>query len=87
MSDIGETWAYYREDQKLRRAHRLPVRTEQILSLRGSGFIVEQKSEYHFRIDNVLDLWPTHNRYHDLRTNQRGGYKDAIDFVRRKLKK
>jgi hypothetical protein len=52
-----------------------------ILRLREQGFIIEKKTDFHFRINNVLDVWPTHNRWHDLANNKRGGTKDLAKFI------
>jgi hypothetical protein len=83
MSDMGEIYNEMKEEQKERRAKRLPGRTAEILSLKNDGFDVEQLTEYQFRINGRLDLFPTHNRYHDTRKNVRGGYGAVIPFVKK----
>ena len=83
MSDMGEMWHDMREAQQERRAKRLPLRTTEILSLKDDGFDVEEKTPYQFRINGRLDLFPTHNRYHDIRKNIRGGYGAVIPFVKK----
>src|SRR5688572_28549993 len=67
--DIGAAWKDYRQAQQDRRALRLPIRTEEILALRQDGFDVRQLTEYQFRVDGKLDLYPTHRRYHDIATS------------------
>jgi len=37
-----------------------------------SGYKIEQKTEYHFRINDHIDIWPARGKYHDLKTNERG---------------
>lgn len=81
MSD----WDGYREAQKERRKERLPVRTEEILSLRDIGYTVEKKTDYQFRINGLIDVYPIHNRWHELSTNKRGGAKNLKDFIVKKL--
>lgn len=81
-----ETWGWYKHDQQQRRQKRLPVRTDAILSLKRQGYEVEQKTEYHFRINGCVDLWPIHNRWHDLRTNERGGTRDLAVFVKERIR-
>lgn len=81
MGDMGEIFREMREEQKERRAKRLPVRAAQILSLRDKGYMVEELSPYQFRVNGIVDLYPTHNRYHHLKSNRRGGYRDAVQFV------
>ncbi len=82
MNDQSEMWKEYRGDQRERRTERVIDRTSQIASLKKDGFDIEQKSAFHFRVNGRLDLWPTHNRYHDIRENKRGGYGDVVMFVR-----
>ena len=76
----------YKEAQQKRRAIRLPIRTAEILALRQEGYKVEQKTDYHFRINDTIDLWPIHNRYHNIKTNRRGGAYSLAEFIRRTLK-
>jgi len=72
---MTDFWKEYRKDQSLRRVTRIPIRTKTIMGLQNNGHHVEQKTEYHFRIDYLLDVWPTHNRFHNIKTGKRGGYK------------
>lgn len=86
MSEIGEMWEAHREEQKKLKAERLPVRSAEIAALAGEGFEVKMLTPYQFRITHpekrgVLDLFPTHGRYHCVRFNKRGGYRDAGQFV------
>ena len=76
MNKETEAWKYYRLEQKQRRAERLPKRTEEILSLRESGFEVKQLTPYQFRINGAVDVYPIHNRFHELKSQWRGGYQD-----------
>lgn len=83
---MGEVWREYRRAQQERRAERLPGRTEEILALKAKGYDVRQLSEYQFRIDGALDLYPIHRRYHALKVNQRGDYKSALAVAVKFLK-
>jgi hypothetical protein len=82
LSHDTESWREYRQEQQARREKRLPVRTAAILALRSEGFVVTKLTEYCFRINGRLDLYPVHNRWHDIQTNQRGGARDLVVFVR-----
>ncbi len=86
MNDENEMWKEYRGEQRDRRTERVIDRTSQILSLKEEGFDIEQKSAFHVRVNGRLDLWPTHNRFHDIRRNKRGGYGDVIQFVKKFFK-
>lgn len=79
-------WEPYRVEQRQRRQKRLPIRTEEILALKRQGYDVVQKSEYHFRVNDRLDLWPIHNRWHDLKTHERGGANDLAVFVKERIR-
>jgi hypothetical protein len=82
MSDnIGEDFKDYHTAQKERRSTRLPVRTAQIMSLQKMGYKVERKTDYQYRINDRIDVFPIHNRYHDIKLNSRDGYKDVVDFI------
>jgi hypothetical protein len=83
---MDELWKEYREDQKERRLERLPIRVNQIMSLIEFGYKVEKKTEYQFRINDIIDVYPIHNSFHDITKNKRGGYKDVIQFVKKYLK-
>ena len=78
----GDDWAYYKKQQQLRREERLPRRTQAILNLKRRGFLVQALTPYQFRVNGRLDLYPLHNRWHDIQTNQRGGVKDLAAFVK-----
>src|SRR5262245_27159045 len=81
-----ELWREYRRAQQQRRADRLPPRTAEILALRGKGFHVEALTDYQFRVDGALDLFPIHRRFHDLKRQQRGGYQNVLDIAIRRLR-
>ncbi len=83
---MSDEWGWYRKEQQARREKRLPIRTEAILALRKQGYAVEQKTVYHFRVNGVLDLYPIHNRWFDLRTKERGGAKDLATFVKERIR-
>lgn len=81
-----ETWTQYKHNQQQRRQSRLPIRTRDILQLKAAGYDIEQKTPYHFRVNGILDLWPIHNRWHDLRTGERGGAKDLAIFTKERIR-
>jgi hypothetical protein len=81
-NEISEQWKEHREAQQKRRQERLPGRTEEIKNLVKEGFHIEQKTEYQFRVNEQLDLYPIHNRYHDIKANKRGSYKHVTEFVK-----
>lgn len=38
--------------------------------------------EWHIRIENLMDVFPTRNRYHLLKTGERGSFKDYEELGR-----
>ena len=81
-----ELWRESRAAQQERRRKRLPLRVAELMELRKAGFTIEQKTPYQFRVNGVLDIYPIHNRYHDLKTGERGGFGDVREFVRRRCR-
>jgi hypothetical protein len=81
MSELGELFAAHREAQKARRTERLPLRQREILALESRGYRVEQLTLYHFRINDCLDIYPIHFRYHDIKTGRRGTIRNLNHFV------
>lgn len=81
MSEYSEEWGRYKEEQKERRATRLPIRTQEILSLSELGYKVERKTDYQFRINDTIDLYPIHNRWHNVKTNKRGGARNLKEYI------
>ena len=80
-SESSEAWGEYKDAQKERRTARLAVRAEQILGLREKGYDVRKFTDYQYRVNGVVDLYPTHNLFHDLKTGVRNNYQDAEQFV------
>lgn len=74
MSEESEAWQDYKDNQKARRQKRLPIATEEIMSLKDHGFMVEEKTVYQYRINNAVDVYPIHGRFHNIKNNKRGNY-------------
>lgn len=74
-SEDGELFKKMREEQQKRRKERLPERTNEILSLKDSGYTVVKITDYQYRINGLVDIYPIHRRYHILKTNKRGEYR------------
>ncbi len=80
-----EEWNEYKEEQRKRRAERLPVRQKQIEALADIGYEVKKLTEYQYRVNGLYDLYPIHNRWHNLKTNQRGGTANLAEFIKSKI--
>jgi hypothetical protein len=42
---------------------------------------VTQFSQYHFRVNGRLDIWPTSKKWYDTRSHAKGTYIDLIETV------
>lgn len=80
-------WRAYRQAQQARRHIRLPQRTAEIEALRSCNFRVRRLTDFQFRVDERLDLYPIHRRYHDVKTGKRGTYQNPKDIATRILRK
>ena len=86
MSEMGDIFKEYKHKTRERRDKRLPIRTKEICALVHDGFSVERMTDYQFRINNHIYLYPIHNRYHDIKTNKRGGYGNIKTLMQRLFK-
>lgn len=68
--------------QRKRREKRVPPRRQGLLDLAKDGFVVKELSPYCIRVNGRLDCYLTHNRWHDITMNERGGTKDLAIFAR-----
>lgn len=86
MSQDAEDFKAMRDAQQQRRAKRLPIRQQQIEALAQYGYTVKKLTEWQYRINDTYDLYPIHNRWHNLKTGKRGGAKDLNLFIVQNLK-
>ncbi len=56
------------------------------MGLKRQGYTVEQKTPYHFRVNDRIDVWPIHNKWHDIKTNERGGCRDLAAWVKQRIR-
>lgn len=85
QSEESRFWQQYREEQKQRRADRLPDRKAEIEAL--SPLVnVEKKTDYQYRINDTLDLYPIHRRFHNIKTGKRGNYTRYLDKLLKQQK-
>jgi hypothetical protein len=60
-------------------------RTKEIQSLITQGYSVRQLTEYHFRINETLDIFPTAGKFHNLKTQERGVFRDIEKFLSQQM--
>ncbi len=85
MSEDGELFRQMRDAQQKRRAERLPGRQQEIESLADSGYKVKKFTDYHYRINDVYDLYPVHNNWYNIKTGKRGSVKNLKAFILQNL--
>jgi hypothetical protein len=85
MSWDSDDMKEYKEAQQKRRAERLPVRQQEIEEL-TPYYNVAKLTDYQYRINGILDLFPIHRRFHNIKTNKRGNYKTIIQIINEQLK-
>jgi hypothetical protein len=84
MSDMADDFRALREHRKETNRSREQVFKDQVIPmLEGLGFTVRTLQDHHFRVNEALDLFPIHSRFHLLPTAQhrkgkRGHYMDAV---------
>ncbi len=58
---------------------------EKLEILAAYGYRIEPLTEYQYRIDGVIDIYPVNKRWHDLRSGERGSYNEMIHFIQSRL--
>ncbi len=86
-NDTTEMWRAVHQDQARHRAAKRERLATGIQGLAAKGYTVKTITEFQFRIDGTLDLYPTRKRYHHLKTQARGswGGESALEICRRLL--
>lgn len=84
MGDEGEYWndikSHFKKKKEAREKRVRPI-IENKLETLSEKYNVERKTDYQYRINGILDIYPQNQRYHDIRKNKRGDYKEMIKFV------
>lgn len=80
----SEDYRQRRDEQQSRRAERLPIRQKEIRDL-SPEFEVKELTPYQFRINGIIDLYPIHRNWHNIKKNKRGTYKSALEIVKKHI--
>lgn len=81
-NEITEMWREHRHELQQRRQGRRDRNTPAIEALQSHGFAVRKLTDCQYRVNDVLDLFPTNRRYHYIPTNKRGSYRDPLFIVK-----
>lgn len=68
--------------EKAQRALNLFQGEMELEELVAFDYRVVQYSEYHFRINNRLDVWPSSKKWYDQKTLRKGEYENLSKFVK-----
>ncbi|HNX02159.1 MAG TPA: hypothetical protein PLE33_05945 [Candidatus Cloacimonas sp.] len=71
-SEQVENFRMMNDHNRFSKAQARDSRTEQIIALSKYGYDVKELTPYQFRINGILDIYPTRNKYHFLPMNKRG---------------
>jgi hypothetical protein len=58
---------------------------EKLEVLIAYDYEVQRLTQYQYRINGVIDIYPVNKRWHDLRNQERGSYGELIQFVQSRL--
>lgn len=83
MNEESEIWRAHRQAGRERAKERRSEGAARILALADEGHSVQRLTDCHYRIDGVLDLYPTNGKWHNLKTGARGRYRDVDALVQR----
>lgn len=74
-------WKEIQQIKLEKKARKRASETDILLTLKEDGFEIQSFTLYHFRVNGVLDIFPTSKKFHDIKADKRGRYKDVLDFV------
>lgn len=85
MSDIAELYAEHKKDVRENKQEQLARRTAQLLELRDEGFDIKALTQFQYRVNGRLDIYPVWGKWHDIKHNKRGKFTgiSTKEFVRR----
>lgn len=52
----------------------------------GEKYSVERFTDYHYRVENQIDIYPTTSKYNILATSKTGNYSDLYMFLKDNIK-
>jgi hypothetical protein len=54
---------------------------EEIEQLKSLGYQIKKFTDYHYRINDILDVWPSKRKFHSIPTDERGNYDTLLSLV------
>jgi hypothetical protein len=65
--------------------HTWEVIHEKLEILTAYDYQVEPLSDYQFRINGTIDIYPVNKRWHNIRSGKRGTYNELVSFIQSTL--
>lgn len=82
-NEVSEMWKAHRLDIQDHRQKRNFTVGRVIKMMSKEGFEITQFTDYHFRVNDILDIWPAGANYHNIKTGKRGTYREVKDLIRK----
>lgn len=90
MSEMGDDYRAYNEHMKAKRRARQVWQTDKMKKwCKENGVSFKEIQPYQLRAYNrtvTIDIFPQSYKYHDLKNNKRGKFKDLKKFLNDKFK-
>lgn len=71
--------------KKLRKAQNLETGYAELDILAAYDYDVRELSEYHYRIEGRLDVWPSSKKWYDRVLKSSGEYLDLLQLVKDRM--
>lgn len=65
-------WEEHKKEMGKMRENRRKQFIQILPVFRKLGFVVREISPFQYRVNDILDIYPSNKRYHDLKTHVRG---------------
>lgn len=82
-----DDWKAFNAENNVRKINRRKEQTEEITRLAQKGFLVVKITDYQYRINAILDIYPTNKKFHNIATGKRGKYFFLSQLIQKQLDK
>lgn len=81
----SEDFKEHNEQVRRQKQEQRDRRVPQLLELQGEGFQIKKLTEFQYRVNDRLDIYPTWAKWHDIKLNKRGTFSgiNIKQFIRR----
>ncbi len=82
IADIRQDHSKMTQSKKIEKENNLRKGEEDLEILVAWDYRVEQLSEYHFRINERLNVWPSTKKFYDANSQKKGKYETLSGLVK-----